>query len=100
LAVRPDGREIDLFHTTTDVDDAALQRLADDAQAAGVRLHLMIDARDGRLNGERLRAQVPHWQSADVWFCGPAGFGDAMRRDLLEHGLAPGHFHQELFAMR
>lgn len=100
LAARPDGRAIDLFHTTTDVDDAALQRLADDAQAAGVRLHLMIDARDGRLSGERLRAEVPHWQSADVWFCGPAGFGDAIRRDLLEHGLAPGHFHQELFAMR
>lgn len=100
LVARPDGRRVDLFHTTTDVDDTALQRVANDAQAAGVRLHLMINARDGRLNGERLRHEVPDWQTADIWFCGPAEFGAAMRRDLLDHGLAPAHFHQELFAMR
>jgi len=100
LAAHPDGRVVDLFHTTTDVDKAALQLLADDARAAGVRLHLMIDVCDGQLNGNRLRHEVPHWKSADVWFCGPAGFGEAMRRDLLEHGLSSEHFHQELFAMR
>jgi ferredoxin-NADP reductase len=43
---------------------------------------------------------VPDWKSADVWFCGPAGFGEAMRTDLLAQGLAAEHFHQELFAMR
>lgn len=100
LAARPDGRVVDLFHTTTEVDEVGLQRLADDARAAGVRLHLMIDARDGRLNGERLRAALPDWKTADVWFCGPAGFGETLRADLVEHGLGAEHFHQELFAMR
>ncbi|WP_153116115.1 ferredoxin reductase family protein [Rhodocyclus tenuis] len=100
LAKEPDGRDVDLFHCTSEVDELALQRLAADAAAAGVRLHVLIDARDGRLSGERLRAEVPDWQAADVWFCGPAPFGDAMCRDLLAHGLPAGRFHQELFAMR
>ena len=49
LAVRPDGRTIDLFHTTLDIDDTALQLLKEDAIAAGVHLHLMITSRDGCL---------------------------------------------------
>lgn len=100
LAAQSDGRVVDLFHTTTDVDDAALQRMADDARAAGVRLHVLLNGRDGRLTGERLRREAPDWKTADVWFCGPGGFGDALRTDLLAHGLPAGHFHQELFAMR
>jgi len=76
LASAPDERSIDLFHTTREVDETALQRLADDARAAGVRLHLLVDARDGLLTGERLRA------------------------DLVGHGLAEDRFHQELFEMR
>ena len=43
---------------------------------------------------------VPQWQEADVWFCGPAGFGQALRHDLLALGLPAERFHQELFAMR
>ncbi len=100
LATHPDGRLVDLYHTTADVDDAALAKLAEDAGAAGVRLQVLIDARDGRLSGERLRNEIPDWKTADVWFCGPAAFGEALRRDLLENGLPAGRFHQELFAMR
>lgn len=100
LATRPDGRMIDLFHTTTDVDESALQSLAADAKAADVRLHLLIDARDGYLSGERLRSAVPDWRSAEVWFCGPARFGQMIRSHLVAHGMPASHFHQELFAMR
>lgn len=100
LAQQPDGREIDLFHATTEVDETALQRLQDDASAAGVRLHLLVSGRDGLLTGERLRALVPDWRDAEVWFCGPAAFGDAIRTDLCGQGLLPARFHQELFEMR
>jgi predicted ferric reductase len=100
LAQQPDGREIDLFHSTADVDESALQRLRQDAEAAGVRLHLLVSRRDGLLTGERLRALVPDWQEAEVWFCGPAGFGDAIRSDLCGQGLPSARFHQELFEMR
>lgn len=91
---------IDLFHATAVEDPRALARLREDAQAAGVRLHVLVDGRDGLLDGERLRAAVPGWAQAGVWFCGPVGFGRALRQDLLAHGLPGRAFHQELFQMR
>lgn len=100
LAVRPDGRAIDLFHTTLDIDNTALQLLKEDAIAAGVNLHLMITSRDGYLTGALLRSKIPDWKTADIWFCGPLSFGKAIRADLVKSGLASGKFHQELFDMR
>lgn len=99
-ATTPDAKTIDLFHPTAEFEQAAIDRLTADAKAAGVRLHLLVDGKDGRLNGERIRAAVPEWQSASIWFCGPPGFGQALREDFRAHGLPPGHFHQELFQMR
>lgn len=97
----PADRRIDLFHTTTDFDQEVFDRLAADARQAGVRLHFLVDARDGLLTGERLRASVPDWRDAGIWFCGPAGFGEALKRDLAAHGFPVERmFHQELFAMR
>jgi predicted ferric reductase len=97
----PEGQQIDLFHSTADVDNEALDKLAGDASSADVRLHVLIDARDGYLTGERLRAAVPEWREASIWFCGPTDFGKALRRDLARHGFPVGQrFHQELFAMR
>ncbi len=100
LALRPDGKTIDLFHTTANVDEAAFARLRAAATAAGVTLHLMVDAVDGRLTAARLCAAVADWQRADVWFCGPASFGLALRRGLLARGLPGRDFHQELFELR
>lgn len=100
LAVCPDGRAIDLFHTTTDIDNTALQLLKEDAIASGVHLHLMITSRDGYLTGALLRSKIPDWKTADIWFCGPLSFGKAIRADLVESGLSSDKFHQELFDMR
>lgn len=100
LALHPDGKSIDLFHTTAKRDEAVFARLRAAADAARVRLHLMVDAVDGRLTAERLRAAVPEWRLADVWFCGPAAFGQVLRRDLLAQGLSARDFHQELFNLR
>jgi predicted ferric reductase len=100
LAAHPDGRRIDLFHPTAVDDPLALGRLRSDAAAAGVHLHVLVDARDGRLDAARLASIVPGWEQADVWFCGPAGFGQALRRDLRTRGLAARDFHQELFELR
>ncbi|MCO5117790.1 MAG: ferric reductase, partial [Burkholderiaceae bacterium] len=87
-------------HTTRDEDPAALALLEADARAAGVQLHVLVDARDGLLSAERIRTAVPGWREASFWFCGPTGFGEALRRDLVAHGLPAGRFHQELFEMR
>ncbi|TXL72429.1 ferric reductase [Vineibacter terrae] len=92
---------VDLFHTTADVDETALAKLRADAEAANIRLHILIDARDGRLTGDRIRAAVPQWRDASIWFCGPARFGEALQKDFAAHGLpVEERFHQELFAMR
>lgn len=100
LARQPDGKRIDLFHPTADLDPEALALLQRDADAAGVTLHVLWTPRDGRLDAQRLAAQVPDWREADVWFCGPAEFGQTLRRDLVARGLPGRRFHQELFAMR
>jgi predicted ferric reductase len=98
---RPRSQSIDLFHTTADYSEEAIAKLHADAEAAGVRVHVLHDPRDGRLTGERIRAAVPDWREASVWFCGPPGFGAALRDDLAGHGVPVAeYFHQELFAMR
>jgi predicted ferric reductase len=91
---------VDLFHTTRDEDPAALELMRADAEAAGIALHVLVDGRDGRLNAARICAAVPDWRQASFWFCGPAGFGQALRRELESQGLPSGRFHQELFEMR
>lgn len=100
LAGHSDGKAIDLFHTTPVLDPQAMALLETDAKAAGVNLHVMLDSRDGLLTASRLASQVPGWQEADVWFCGPAGFGKALKSGLAALGLPPARFHQELFEMR
>ncbi|SON53858.1 bifunctional nitric oxide dioxygenase/dihydropteridine reductase 2 [Hartmannibacter diazotrophicus] len=93
--------EIDLFHTTREVDEAALERLARDAHAAKVRLHTLIDSRHGRLSGERIREMVPGWQDASIWFCGPIKFGAVLKADFATTGMPiDEQFHQELFELR
>lgn len=100
LAVEPDGRSVDLFYSTAEPDQAFIARLQHDAQAAGVRLHVLINERDGRLDVPRICAAVPEWAEADLWFCGPGGFGQALRDGFTAQGLSADDFHQELFDMR
>ncbi len=98
------GRDADkvihLFHSTTEVDENALDRIRADAAAAGVTLHLVIASRDGHLTGEKIRATVPDWREASIWFCGPEEFGHAVRKDLVTHGIPPTRLYQELCQMR
>ena len=100
LEGRAKTSDIDLFHVSSEVDETAFDKLRADARASNVRLHLHITPRDGRLTAERIRAVVADWRSASVWFCGPAAFGSALRKDFLANGLSPEDFHQELFGMR
>jgi len=95
------SQTIHFFHTTRDYDGEAIAKLTADAAAAGVRLHVFVSGRDGRLDGDRIRKMVPEWRDASIWFCGPAGFGQALRQDFAAQGMpVDQRFHQELFAMR
>ena len=101
LAHNPGGhRRIDLFFCTEEYDQEAAEKLIADANAADVQLHLYPTPEDGLLTGDRIRAAVPEWREASIWFCGPTEFGHTLKRDLVAHGLRPNDFHQELFRMR
>lgn len=104
LANEPDGKRIDLFHTTPKPNAVLAARLRAAARAVThnghVALHLMADSVDGLLTADRLCAAVPDWRHADIWFCGPAAFGRSLRSGLLAKGLPANHFHQELFNLR
>lgn len=100
LATQPGRQTIDLFHPTGVLEPAAIDKLRADAQAAGVRLHLLVSGRDARLDAESLCRAVPDWAQASVWFCGPADFGRSLGAELQRCGLPARRFHQELFEMR
>ncbi len=100
LARHSDGKPVDLYHTTKVLEPAAIGLLERDAAAAGVRLHVLWDPRDGRLDARRLAEEVPGWREAEIWFCGPAAFGRVLERELRARGLPAGRFHQELFELR
>ncbi|SIO48402.1 Predicted ferric reductase [Burkholderia sp. GAS332] len=95
-----DERAVDLFYSTKAPDQVFIGAVEQLATRANVRLHILVSGKDKRLTARRLCEIVPEWMSADVWFCGPAGFGRALRRDLVARGLAVEDFHQELFEMR
>jgi ferredoxin-NADP reductase len=60
-----------------------------------VRFHLLVTARDGKLTLERLKAMIPEWKLADVWFCGPLGFAESLRAAMVAQGFDDAHFHQK-----
>jgi predicted ferric reductase len=96
----PDTLSVDLFYSSNAPDRAFIDKLQELAIRANVRLHVLVSGRDARLTAERLCQIVPEWASANIWFCGPAGFGRSLRQDLVVCGLAAEDFHQELFDMR
>ena len=100
LAQQPDGKSIDLFYTTNKRDEEAIKRLRQSAAEANVRLYVLVESYDGRLDAGRIAQAVPEWKQGDVWFCGPAGFARDLRRGFIAKGLAPDDFHQELFTVR
>ncbi|MCU0955022.1 MAG: ferric reductase-like transmembrane domain-containing protein [Hyphomicrobium sp.] len=90
---------IDLFYATKLADPGFTSQIIEIAQRKGVRFHL-LEEKDGFLTLDYLEAFAPDWKDADIWFCGPAGFGQALRRPMLAGGLPASRFHQELFEMR
>ena len=99
-AIKHDDRPIYLFHSTSDFSQEAINKLTADAAAAGVRLHILVSAKDGRMDADHVRGLVSEWKTASVWFCGPPAFGQSLRDGFLKQGLSADRFHQELFQMR
>lgn len=101
-ALAAEGRDgpVDLIYSTSAPAAAFIGNIRQLAERAGVRFHLLVTKRDGLLTLDRLAEMVPEWKEAEIWFCGPLGFGHALRDAMTARGLPAVHFHQELFDMR
>jgi len=100
LVEAPTGKPVDLIYSTAARDDEFVGHVRELAERAGVAFHLLDTQKEGFLTLERLQAWAPGWREADVWFCGPLGFGKSLYGSMAAAGLPDGRFHQELFEMR
>ena len=87
----------DLHYCTRDQrKDAFVPRLqALCATLPGIRLHIHGARQGGALHA----AALGEANNAEVWFCGPGGLADALRKGWHAMGSKP-RFHQEAFEMR
>ena len=99
-APKPPLQPISLFYSARDSDHALIEHVETLTQQAGVSLHLCISGKQPALTAHTIHENVPDFMSHTVWFCGATGFGEAIKRGLLEEGLPGRRFHQELFEMR
>jgi predicted ferric reductase len=95
-----DRGDVHFFYSARNFRDASfpcgLEALCCDA---GVKLHLHVDERDGRMGIENIGELAR--QAKSVWFCGPREWGRMLRAALWrDYGLQPEQFHDELFRFR
>lgn len=100
LVKQGNEQPIDLFWSVRELEDEVLRRVQMVAEHAKVHLHIIRSGQNDRLTAQGISAAVPLWAQSDVWFCGPADFGTALREGFGRLGLGAKHFHQELFQMR
>ena len=100
LQTAPGEQPIDFFYCSAILEKAAQLRLEADARAAGVRLHILVDGRDGPMDALRMIEAVPMWREATCWFCGPEQFGKILLRQMVKAGFSAERFHQEFFNFR
>jgi len=94
------NQKIDLFYSTRMPDDQFIEKVKKDSKLANIRLHLILPEKDGRVDTDLICRTVPDWINSDIWFCGPAAFGQSIKNGFNKLGLPSVDFHQELFEMR
>lgn len=94
--------DVDLHYCTRNADtDAVLARLrALNVELPSIRLHVHDDSKGQRLTATHLASEQGHDRRTDIWFCGPAGLGTALRDGLRNSWHGKLRFHQEAFEMR
>jgi predicted ferric reductase len=93
-------QEIDLFYSTGVVDDLFLESVVKMAERAKINLHLVTPSSNQLVDTDLITKIVQDWKQADIWFCGPAGYGKVIKNGFSQLGMAKKQFHQELFDMR
>jgi len=103
LQSNPDqAPEADLHYCTrnreTDPFAQRLQALC--AGLPGIRLHVHSAQHGNVLSARSLELGHDQRQGAEVWFCGPRGLADALKKGLKDSWNGRLRFHQEAFEMR
>ncbi|MEP1206215.1 MAG: ferric reductase-like transmembrane domain-containing protein [Rhizobiaceae bacterium] len=101
--VTPEHGKIDLFFCFKGHQNAPhlahLEALA--AQLDNVTLHKIDSRTEPRLTAATIdQATDGDLKKAQVYFCGPAGMRESLRRDLQSKGVANRRFHYEEFEIR
>lgn len=94
--------EADLHYCTRNADqDPMVERLRELCQGFhGINLQIHDSSKGGVLSAENLSAGGQSATTAEVWFCGPAGLGQAIKRGLRAAPLRLSRFHKEEFQFR
>lgn len=94
--------EVDFYYSVRrhDADPFVARLEALCATLPSVRLHVVSDARNERLTAAMLCERDGRSPISGIWFCGPRGFADALRKGLGALGMGRVRFHQEAFEMR
>lgn len=93
-------QNIVLYYCCVTGDPFLADHLKDLAKAANVKLYIISEIEEGRLEGQQLRQRIANMEHCSIWFCGPDEFADELYNDLKEHGLKNKQFHRELFEIR
>lgn len=87
--------EVDFYYCVRNARQAAgIAEISAACADSKIRLHLIESDAGAQLNA----IELP--EVDDVWFCGPQGFGEALRRGLAARAGATPTFHHEAFSMR
>ena len=103
LQARPEeAREADLHYCTRNHEsDPFVGRLKTLCAALpGIRLSIHSAKHGDVLTADALRLTDGQKKKADVWFCGPSGLADALKKGLKDSWNGRLRFHQEAFEMR
>ena len=103
LQTRPaDVRNVDLHYCTRDRNNdpfvTRLKALCD--SLPGIRLTIHSARHGERLSADSLTLALDPRKSAEIWFCGPNGLAEALKRGLKNSWTGRLRFHQEAFEMR
>jgi predicted ferric reductase len=100
MALSGQKQDVDLIYSTGAADDGFIDQVRSAVSASGVRLRVVDTGQEGLVDLTKVARWIPSWREADVWFCGPAKFGDSLFQAMRKDGLPDHRFHRELFDMR
>ena len=94
--------EADLHYCTRNADrDPMVDRLRALCQRfPGIHLEIHDSSKGQALSAEKLSTNGRSTAGAEVWFCGPAGLGQAIRKGLRATPFRLTRFHKEAFQFR